>query len=272
MPRRSYVDCGVETSYLDIGAGRPCVVLHGFTGSAEAMAPISEPLAAGRRVLAVDLVGHGQSSSPDTVSAYTLDAVVDRLSSLLAEAGPAQFDLLGYSMGGRVALTFAARNHQRIRKLVLISSTAGLESSDARRERAAADRELAATIEADGVEAFIDKWQELPLFATQQRLPGSVKARIRAGRLGSSATGLANSLRGSGTGEMAPLWEALPELATPTLVVVGSLDERYVAIGQRLSASLPNSRLQVVPDVGHAVHLEAPDVCAELVGEFLDSP
>lgn len=253
----------------DCGQGAPVVlVLHGFAGSGQAMAPITEPLSAHRRVLAPDLVGHGATTAPREPRAYRSSAQVLQLVGVideLAAGGPV--DVVGYSMGARLALTLADAAPRRVRRLVLISGTAGLDDQTEAEQRRAADAELAGRIEADGVEAFVREWEQLPLFATQARLSHQVRERIRADRLSQCVTGLAGSLRGFGTGAMPALWAHLDGISAPTLVVAGELDAKFVEIGTRLAHGLPNARLRVVPGAGHAVHIEAPD---DVVAATLD--
>jgi len=172
-------------------------------------------------------------------------------------------------MGGRIALHYAARFPDAVARLVLESASPGLESASERLRRRESDAHIARSIERDGVEAFVDGWERLPIFETQSELAEGVRARQRSGRLRNSVAGLAGALRGLGTGTMPSLWEVLPDLRVPTLILVGALDPKFVAIGERMAAALPNGRLFVVPGAGHAVHLERPDAWLEAVVDFL---
>src|SRR5262249_26256974 len=129
--------------------------------------------------------------------------------------------------------------------------------------------DLAAFIERAGVPAFVDRWEALPLWASQARLPAAVRAAQRAQRLQNRAPGLANSLRGLGTGAQAPLHERLAELPMPVLLIAGALDAKFRALASEMAAALPAAHLALVPDAGHAVHLEQPAVFDRLVAEFL---
>jgi 2-succinyl-6-hydroxy-2,4-cyclohexadiene-1-carboxylate synthase len=263
------------------GADPALVVLHGFLGSGVSMVPLIEALdahgaLAGRRVVTVDLVGHGRSDAPAAVDPYSMERVADQLAGVLDAltrgvdaSGDAPVDLLGYSMGGRIALTLAVAAPQRLRRLVLIGATAGIEDPAERRTRRDADAELAAFVEQRGIEAFVDRWEQLPIFVTQIGLAPEIRARIRAGRIAQRETGVANSLRGTGTGSMAPMWDQLADLAAPTLVLAGALDTKYVEIGGRLADALPAGRFLTIADAGHAAHLERPEAAAAAVGEFL---
>lgn len=246
--------------------GRPLLLLHGFTGSGAAWGPFGERLGgAGYRTLAPDLPGHGQTQ-PLSLNDYTINAVADALVGVMRGFDVAPpVDVYGYSMGGRTALAFAARHPGWVGRLWLESATAGIADDAERAQRRAADARLADWIEAHGIAAFVDRWEQHPIFASQQALPAEIRARQRAQRLTNSPTGLARSLRSMGTGSMPPLWDRLGDITAPLTVIAGALDAKYVAIGRALAAALPRAQLHVVPDVGHNVHLEAPSKCSELL-------
>jgi 2-succinyl-6-hydroxy-2,4-cyclohexadiene-1-carboxylate synthase len=253
------------------GDGTPLVLLHGFTGSAESWSALRPRLAAGHRVLAVDLPGHGRSDAPEDAQRYALHRLADDLATVLDAFGETRVAVLGYSLGARAALAFAARHPARIGALVLVSASPGIADQAARAIRAAADAELAGWIEHHGLAAFVDRWEALPLWESQRALPAAVRQVLRAQRLAGNPRGLANSLRGAGQGAAPPLGSALEAVVAPALLVAGALDTRYVALGESLARELPNARLVVVPGAGHAVALERPDDLLHHVLEFLDA-
>jgi 2-succinyl-6-hydroxy-2,4-cyclohexadiene-1-carboxylate synthase len=211
--------------------------------------------------VAVDLIGHGDSDTPADPARYTMPNAVADLVSLVDQVGGSErFGVLGYSMGARVALHLAAACPQRIAALVLESGSPGLRDPEERRTRRAADEALAARIEHDGVAAFVDEWERLPLFASQATLSPKVLLELRQQRLRNTATGLANSLRGMGTGAQEPLWERLHEIAAPTLIIAGALDLKFRHIAQEMARGMPQAHVEIVREAGHAVHLERPDV------------
>lgn len=259
------------TYHVEIGgAGPPLVALHGFTGSVETWAPFRA--AFGRRftVVAIDLLGHGSSECPPDPRRYQMERGVDDLIAIFDQLGLGRVDLLGYSMGGRVALQLAVAAPNWIHTLTLESASPGIRSAVDRMARARADGRLADLLEGEGIEAFVDRWEQVPLFTSQRGLPARVRAALRSQRLRGNPLGLANSLRGMGTGEMAPLFDRLSQVSAPTLLIVGAMDEKYRALGREMAGLLPAATLAVVPGAGHAVHLEQPNAFTRIVLEFLE--
>ena len=231
------------------------LLLHGFSGTRRTWDGVTSELSERYRPLALDLPGHGEAAGvrPADLATCT-DWVLD--------GAPDRFALVGYSMGGRIALHVALAAPGRVSLLGLISATAGIESASERAERRAADEELAASIERDGVEAFATLWATRPLFAGQS--PG-VAAAAHADRLRNDAAGLAACVRGAGTGAMEPQWHRLGELRMPAVVIAGERDRKFCALGERLADALPHATLHVVRGAGHAVHLEAPGAVARIL-------
>ncbi|MDT8435669.1 MAG: 2-succinyl-6-hydroxy-2,4-cyclohexadiene-1-carboxylate synthase [Gemmatimonadota bacterium] len=254
------------------GAGPPVLLLHGFTGSAESWDDgLLRELGRAHRWIAVDLPGHGRSDRPGDPGRYALEAVVADLADLLDAAGAEAAAWIGYSMGGRIALGAAALAPARVRGLVLESASPGLATEEARAVRRREDAALAGRLRSDGIAAFVAEWEARPLFATQERLPPSVRAAQRRRRLANDASSLAACLGGLGTGSQPDFWDALPDIRAPTLVVAGCEDTKFADIGRRMAAALPVARLALVPGAGHAVHLEAPEAWLREVGSFLST-
>jgi 2-succinyl-6-hydroxy-2,4-cyclohexadiene-1-carboxylate synthase len=235
---------------------RDIVLLHGFAGTGAAWDAVCARLDGKRyRALTPDLPGHGAASQ---VRPITFEGCV---ASVLAVA-PQRFTLAGYSMGGRVALHVALAARERVERLILVSTTAGIEDHAERAARLASDEALAARTQRGTIEDFADEWTAQPLFAGTAP---DAAAAWRADLLRNEPTGLAEVLRGIGTGSMEPLWGRLGELAMPVAVVVGERDERFLAIACRLAGALPDGELVVVPGAGHGLPREAPDALAELI-------
>jgi 2-succinyl-6-hydroxy-2,4-cyclohexadiene-1-carboxylate synthase len=259
----------LSLNVLTVGTGPPLLLLHGFTGTARSWASCLDAWAGERRVIAPDLLGHGGSEAPAESAAYGLERQAAALHDLLGllEALPAA--VVGYSMGARLALVLALRFPGSVECLVLESPSAGISDPTARAARRDADDRLAADIERDGVEAFVDRWEALPLFASHARLRGEVRRAQRLERLRHSRAGLAGSLRGGGQGAMTPLHHRLAEIAVPTLVIAGALDPTGLERARVVAEGIPGARLAVVEAAGHTPHLERPDDFMRLADEAI---
>lgn len=247
----------------------PLLLLHGFTGSSANWDPLLPLFGARHSVIGVDILGHGRSASPPEPQRYTMLQVAADLIALLDEWHIEQTAVLGYSMGGRLALYLACTYPERFSQLILESSSPGLATEAERAARRQSDEALANWIETNGIEAFVDRWETLPLWASQEQLSEEVRARLRQQRLQNSPLGLANSLRGMGTGAQPSLWEKLPALTLPTLLIAGELDTKFVAINKEMAELLPNGRLHRIPHAGHTTHLERPSEFATAVLTFM---
>jgi 2-succinyl-6-hydroxy-2,4-cyclohexadiene-1-carboxylate synthase len=237
---------------------RDVVLLHGFTHTGASWDPVVAALPERYRALAPDIRGHGSASEREPV---TLAAVLGDL----AGVAPASFTLAGYSMGGRIALhaALAPALVTRVERLALIGASPGLADAAERAERRAADERLADEVQGMTIEAFARRWAQTPVLAGQ---PPDVAAAVHADRLRNQPAGLAAALRGLGTGALPSLWNRLAEIRAPVTLIVGERDDKFRAIATEMAAALPDSHVAVVPGTGHAVHLEAPDRVAALIG------
>ena len=207
--------------------------------------------------------------TPD-LGATSLDEAVAEVLGLWDRGGVDRTHLVGYSQGGRVALHLARSHPERLLTLTTIGAHAGLEG-EARARRLEEDRALAERIERQGVEWFADYWAARPIFKGLARRGPAFLARLDAGRRKNDAALLAATLRGLGAGAMPPFWERLGAVQAPTLVLAGAEDPPYIAFAKRLAAIIPRSRAVVVPEAGHAVHLEQPEATARLLSDHLSS-
>ena len=251
------------------GRGPAVVLLHGFTGSGQGMAEIAQLLQQDYETLALDLPGHGRSA--DLVRADTdgFDECVDDLVATLESAGHRQAHWLGYSMGARLALGCAVRHPGSVASLVLLGGRAGIADPTERAARCREDAALAARIESVGVEAFVDEWLAQPMFASLRKRGARFLAEQRRQRVSNSARGLADSLRRLGPGAQPPLFDALPSVAVPVLLVAGALDRKFVALAHDLAGWLPHAEICEIGDAGHAAHLEQPEAFVRAVRDFL---
>ena len=197
-----------------------------------------------------------------------MGAVAADVIDLLDQLSIVKAHLAGYSMGGRLALFLALRSPERFKSVMLESASPGLASEDERAVRLKRDEDLAGRIETNGIEWFVDTWEQLPLWESQSE---QLKAAQRPQRLRNRARGLANSLRGMGSGVQPNLWRELPNLAVPTLLLVGEQDDKFRLINQEMAVMIPRSKLAVIPSAGHNTHLENPQAFYLTLRSFLES-
>lgn len=169
------------------------VFLHGFTGSTNTWHKIAGSLS-DYKVVLVDLLGHGKTAVPEDASRYAMELQVRDLHDLFSKLGFTEFVLAGYSMGGRTALAYAAAHPERLQALILESASPGLKTAAEQVERQQRDSELALKILANGIQSFVDKWENIPLFDSQKKLPLEIRNEIKQERLSQQPQGLANSL------------------------------------------------------------------------------
>ncbi len=234
----------------------PVLFLHGFMGASADWNEVADALADTFFCIAVDLSGHGRSLhvAPEAYTMHgTADAVVRTLDTLQLP----RCALVGYSMGGRLALYLALHHPERFTRLVLESASPGLETPEARAERRALDEKRAQQLETSDLGVFMREWYRQPLFASLDRHPG-LRERMIEARLGNDAAGLARSLRGIGTGRQPSLWERLQRLRVSTCAVAGALDTKYVDLARQMAACAERVDVRIVPEAGHNVHAEQP--------------
>jgi 2-succinyl-6-hydroxy-2,4-cyclohexadiene-1-carboxylate synthase len=230
------------------------VLLHGFTQTGASWEPVVSGLGSGVAV-APDIRGHGAASSAEPV---TLDAVAGDVGRF----APARFALVGYSMGGRIALHVALALRERVERLVLVGASPGIADGGEREARLRADLSLADEIEGLSIEEFAARWARTSVLAGQ---PASVRSLVNEDRRRNTPAGLARALRGLGTGALPSLWDRLGELTMPVALVVGERDEKFSAIALQMAGAIERSEVVVVAGAGHAVHLEAPAAVAEVI-------
>jgi len=247
------------TSSAEDGFTNRLVFLHGFTQTHhhwhEAALGLQRRLGTSPALALVDLPGHGLSSDDGT-------PITEAAAELAALAGAGTY--VGYSMGGRFALLAALERPDIVERLVLIGATAGIENDRERSERRSLDEQRADRVEDVGVEQFVDEWLAAPMFAGLRDDPSGLDHRRR-----NTARGLSTSLRSAGTGHQPSLWSRLGELETPSLVLAGEHDSKFVHIGNRLAAGMPQATFASISDAGHAAHVESPAATTEHIAVWL---
>ncbi|MEJ6510599.1 MAG: alpha/beta fold hydrolase [Acidimicrobiales bacterium] len=231
-------------------------LLHGFTQTAECWGSFADQLATSHPILAIDLPGHGGSAE--------IRGDLTQSAAMIASAITPNI-VIGYSLGGRIALHLALAFPDLVERLVLIGATGGLDSEEERKQRRVADESLADHLEEVGVGVFLDEWLSQPMFASL-----TAEQSFRELRATNSTAGLASSLRLCGVGTQESLWDRLNTLTMPVLVLAGSNDEKFTQLGHRLVASIGNNAsFESVADAGHSAQLENPAATAAAITEWL---
>ena len=206
------------------------------------------------------LPGHGPAPVRPPTTRF------EEAAELVAAALPQPpWHLVGYSLGARVAAAIAVAHPAEVEALTLIGVNAGLEEPQAVQARRQWDEEQARALERDGLETFIARWQQLPIFASQRRLPAEVREAQKRQRLDHDPAGLSWTMRVLGLGNMPPLAQRLAALPARLTLVVGADDSRVVAEGERLARLAPAARCHIVAGAGHNVPLEAPAELARIL-------
>jgi 2-succinyl-6-hydroxy-2,4-cyclohexadiene-1-carboxylate synthase len=242
------------------------LALHGFSGFGGDFDALATCL--DRSIIAPDLLGHGLSAAPTGSEHYDIQRVARQAIAWL-EPGERVF-MLGYSMGGRVALRAASLLGDRLAGLILVSTHPGIEDENLRSARAQADSDLAHRIETLGIEWFCKHWADQPLIRPQQELPSDIRNPMVQARLTQRPHGLAESLRGMGQGAVTPVWDTLPH--QPTLIITGDNDPRYTEIGARMCQTMNQATHLRAAAAGHCAHLENVPCVANAIRSFMESP
>lgn len=276
------------------GHGPPVLLLHGFSGSGLSWAGLAG-LGGRFRAIVPDLPGHGTTGwdatttpevaeptdappvkAPEPVAhdarpRASVERAADDLARIVGRLGADRPDVVGYSLGARIALRLAIAHPEAVGRLVLEAPSAGIADSPARAERAAADAERARLAVSEGIEAFAARWEAEPVLAGEAALPPPARARQAAIRRANTPLGVAASLVYAGQGAMEPLHDRLGEVRAPTLVVAGAADP---ALGraEEVATAIPGARLAIIEGAGHAPHLERPDRFHAIVLDFLTEP
>jgi 2-succinyl-6-hydroxy-2,4-cyclohexadiene-1-carboxylate synthase len=255
-------DPAPELAHTTIGSGDRLVLIHGFTQSSGSFGAIADGLSVRYEVCSVDLPGHGRSVD---VPADDLAATAE----LLGRTGRSA-TYLGYSLGGRVALTLAHRRPELVERLIVVGATAGIADDVERAARRVADGRLADRLDPpDGVgvdlEDFLDEWLSQPLFA---RL--TPEQQDRPSRRVNTGSGLARSLRTTGAGTQTPTGDLLGTLSMPVLLVVGAHDEKFIALAREMADRIgENASIAIIDGASHAAPFEQPERFSFVVKEWL---
>ena len=236
---------GLSYEVIVRGKGNPILLLHGFTGTAEWIKHFPQLQS---RLVSPSLLQHGKTAACP-VRRSCMSQQVNDLSRLM-DLDNRPWTVIGYSLGGRIGMTLAACD-ERVHHFIGISTTPGLQSTTERKHRRQQDAQLARLLEEDGLEAFVERWEDLPLW----RQTENMKAQLRKERLAQRPDALANSLRAIGTGHMPSLWGHLKRLPRIDLIV-GEYDHKFQTIARNMKSERPDIQIHEISDAGHAPHIE----------------
>jgi 2-succinyl-6-hydroxy-2,4-cyclohexadiene-1-carboxylate synthase len=243
--------------------------LHGFLGSGSDWVPIARQLEKEYCCILVDLPGHGESdieasSNPDLFFTETVDTLAMELSR---SAAPEPCFLVGYSMGGRIALSLLLRYPELFEKAIIVSASPGLRTEKERLSRQESDEGIARKIERN-FEGFIKAWYEQPLFATLKNHP--IFKEIENERIINNPGNLASALRLLGTGRQPSVWDELQKNRVPVQFFVGEKDLKFVEINRQMVNLCPESSLEIFPECGHTLHFENRELFLDRLTTFFN--
>ena len=246
------------------------LALHGFTGSGEDFEGLSSRCHTLPEWHCPTLPGHGPAPQLDCCPEATVEFVHQQLRTFHASLSTPSHIILGYSMGARAALNYVCAYPDSCDALILIGANPGIEAANDRRERREADEALAKRIESEGIQEFLNYWEETPLIRSQRGMDPIWRSQMIANRLQHRAEGLAVSLRQFGQGSCPNLWPELLKLQLPILLITGSEDDKYTEIAQRMRDALPVVKHQIIQDASHAPHFEQPHATAAVIDDFIN--
>ncbi|MEM0981329.1 MAG: 2-succinyl-6-hydroxy-2,4-cyclohexadiene-1-carboxylate synthase [Cyanobacteria bacterium P01_H01_bin.58] len=245
----------------------PVLFLHGFMGGCHEFDEVIELLSQDFYCLVIDLPGHGKTSVKGSDALYQMASVAQGIIDFLDALNMQQCNLVGYSMGGRLALYLTLHFPQYFHKVIVESASPGLKTQAEREQRIASDRQLAHQLETNDFLSFLTKWYDRPLFASTQQHPNF--ARMLKQRSQNNPYELAKSLRHLSTGLQPSLWEKLSENSIPLLLLAGELDRKFVDINTEIVTVCPLTQLNVIANCGHNIHFDKSDVFVNSIRGFL---
>lgn len=248
------------------GEGKPLICLHGFSENISTWKLIELDR---YQLISIDFIGHGKSDKPFSSNYYGLKVMIKHLNNLIHKLGFNKYSMLGYSMGGRIALAYALTYSNEIDKLILESTSYGECGFINRLKRRRNDLNLAKNIRENGIEWFNEYWGNLSVFKSQMKLPKDITDDIRKRRLLNEGYALSNTLLSTGQGKFPCLKNKIVNLPMPVLYISGEYDKKYKKVGNDFEKSKLNVKHKTISGVGHNTHVEYPNAFVEALSEFL---
>lgn len=243
--------------------------LHGFTGSSNDWNNILPEIDNRFNKITVDLLGHGKSDFPNDPALYSWERQVEQINGVINQFTDDKVILIGYSMGGRLALCYALTYPERLQGLILESVSPGIRNKQFREKRIADDEKMAQFITVHPVEDFIELWVGKEIFGTLLRFSDEKRKEIKKNKIKNNPIGLANSLYGFGTGKMPFLYNRFKTITVPTLLLTGELDSKFTALNKNIVKQFPSAKHKIIKNAGHPVHIEEPARFIDVVNNFL---
>ena len=246
---------------------KPLVFLHGFMGNSQDFNEVIDLLSADFYCLAFDLPGHGKTHVFGDEECYTMSATASALMELLDALNIPKCGLIGYSMGGRLALYLALNFPSRFSEVVLESTSPGLKTEEACLTRLQSDLNLAQQLELIDFQHFLIKWYQQPIFQSLQNHKDLDKLIEK--RRENNPVELAKSLRNMGTGKQPSLWDKLSQNQIPLLLLVGESDHKFRSINEEMMSLSDITQLRIIPNSGHNIHWENMGEYVKSIIQFL---
>ena len=240
--------------------------LHGFLGTGRDFAPLEKALSPYTRCAAPDLPGHGNRGTDRGIS---LESTLAYLRQTHESTAPEAQTLLGYSLGGRLALNWVLADPTRFTALILISTSLGLEDPTERRERIKNDAQWMECLNTLPREEWLKLWEYQPVFKTPKPIKDCLAEELAAQKMTADADGWKSAMRGLGTGLLPYLGGRLTEIKIPVLLISGSEDVKYQKAHAGMSEKLKSAKSIVVKNTGHRPHLEDPESVASHIRNFV---
>lgn len=260
----------ISSEVLKIGHPQhpPLIFLHGFMGQGDDWLPIATHFAPPFYCLLPDLPGHGQHLNLPLTTPLDFQTLAQAFIQWLDELNLATIALVGYSMGGRLALYLATHYPHRIKYLIVESANPGVSNEEDRKKRAKVDDERANLLCTTPLKDFLEQWYAMPLFQSLQQYPHRLN-HLKQKRSRNNPQYLAKVIAALSPGRQLPLWTALPTLTMPVLLLAGGLDKKYTTLMTKMNALIPQSTLKIMPQAGHTIHLEQPLWFTQQLQNFL---
>jgi len=275
MESKAQIDKYIFRYCLEGHSDDPAILfLHGFMGDRLEFKQATVVLSKQFYCVTIDLLDHGQTETMfqgtyQKDHSYTIQSLANCVIEFLDLLRIERCFLVGYSMGGRLALYLTIHFPQYFHRVVLESASAGLRSDAERSDRLAKDAQLAQKLEAGNLRLFLENWYQQSIFANLRSHPDF--SQLLAQRLNNSPLKLANTLRNLSLGKQPSLWERLATNEIPLLLLVGELDHKFVQINQQMQNLSKSAQLKIVPKCGHNIHFENPDLFIQIIKYFFCS-